>query len=165
MVELEAKHFPLVLLDLGGSGRTPDELRNVFAGFQEVNRRARAEARRWVLVAVTESPPNAVERKIIADESNKFSKEDHALTVAAVLVIPNGIIRSVVTAISWMLRAMAPLAAAPTTSTAVDMAVARLRSIGLDVPQQQADQAKRWFLRKESIPKLHRAAEDGRGAR
>lgn len=165
MVELEAKHFPLVLLDLGGSERTPEELRSVFVGFQEVNRLARAERKRWVLVATTDSPPNAVERKIIAEESNKFSKEDHALTLTSVLVIPNGIIRSVVTAISWMLRSTAPIAAAPTISAAVDLAVDRLRSNGFALPQLQAEHAKRWFLRKESIPRLRTAAGDGKGAR
>jgi hypothetical protein len=165
MVHLEAKHFPLVLLDLGGDGRTPDDLRGVFASFREVNGRAAAERKRWALIAVTDTPPNAVERKVISDESNKFSPAEHALTVAAVLVIPNGIIRSVITALGWMIPKMAPLASAPTTSAAVDLAVERLRAIGLDCQPRDVDQAKRWFLRNESAPKLRIAAGGGKGER
>jgi hypothetical protein len=164
VVEFEAKYFPLVLLDLGGSDRNPEELRGAFARFHEVNARAKAEGTRWVLVAVTDTPPSAIERKVIAEESNKFSKEDHALTVAAVLVIPNGIIRAMVTAIGWMTRT-APMAAAPTTSDAVDLAVERLRGFGLDCAQQQADGAKGWFLRNVSAPKERRVVGGGSRAR
>jgi hypothetical protein len=165
MVQLEAKHFPLVLLDLGGTGRTPDDLRGVFASFRAVNDRATTERRRWALIAVTDTPPNAIERKVISDESNKFSPAEHALTVAAVLVIPNGIIRSVITALSWMIPKMAPLASAPTTSAAVDLAVDRLRAIGLDCAPGNVDQAKRWFLRNESAPKLRIVAGGENGER
>lgn len=165
MIQLEATHFPLVLLDLGGVGRAPEELRGTFAGFHEVNRRAKAEGKRWVLIAVTESPPNAVERKIIAEESNKFTAADHALTVVAVLVIPNGIIRSVMTALGWLMPKMAPVAAAPTTSAAVDVAVERLRAIGLDCSPEEVGRAKHWFLRNESVSKLRAVAGGGRAAR
>jgi hypothetical protein len=165
MVELETKHFPLVLLDLGGEGRTPDDLRGVFAGFRDVNGRAAAERRRWALIAVTDTPPNAVERKVISDESNAFSPAEHALTVAAVLVIPNSIIRTMITALGWMIPKMAPLASAPTTSAAVDLAVDRLRAVGLDCTAGDVDQAKRWFLRNESAPKLRSVAGGARGER
>jgi hypothetical protein len=166
VIALEAKHFPLVLLDLGGSERSPDELRDVFAGFREVNRRATAEGKRWVLVAVTDTPPSAIERKIISEESGKFSAADHALTLAAVLVIPNGVIRAVVTALTWMIPKMAPLASAATTSAAVDLAVERLRAIGIDCPTELTDPAKQWFLRNEAMPQPREAAGGGRrGAR
>jgi hypothetical protein len=164
MILLEAKHFPLVLLDLGGPGRTPDDLRGVFAGFREVNGRASVERKRWALIAVTDTPPNAIERKIISDESNKFSPAEHALTVTAVLVIPNGIIRSVITALGWMIPKMAPLSSAATTGAAVDVAVERLRAIGLDCKREDVDQAKRWFLRNESIRKLRSVAGDEKEA-
>jgi hypothetical protein len=165
VISLEAKHFPLVLLDLGGSERTPDELRGVFAGFREVNKRATAEGKRWVLVAVTDSPPNALERKIISEESGKYSAADHALTLAAVLVIPNSVIRAVVTALTWMMPKMAPLASAATTSAAVDVAVERLRGIGIDCPAELSEPAKQWFRRNESTPRLRKAAGGGkRGA-
>jgi hypothetical protein len=145
VVQLETEQFPLVLLDLGGSDRTPDEVRATFAGFHPIHRRARAEGKRWALVAVTRSPPNAVERKILAEEANKFPREDQALIAVMVLVIPDGIIRSVVTALTWMLRVATPLAAAPTPTAAVDVAIERLRAIGLDVPQTEIAQAKRWL--------------------
>jgi hypothetical protein len=164
VVRLETAHFPLVLLDLGGSERAPDEFREAFAQFHEANRRARAEGRRWVLVAVTESPPNAIERKIIAEESNKFSPEDQRLCAASVLVIPNSIIRSVVTALSWMIPTMAPLVPAPTTAAAVDVAVERLRAIGIDCTAEEAGHARRWFQQKESMTKL-RAAGSKKAAR
>jgi hypothetical protein len=154
VVRLEVKHFPLVLLDLGDSDRAPDEFREAFAHFHEVNRRAKAEGKRWVLVAATDSPPSAIERKIIAEESNKFSREDQKLCAASVLVIPNGIIRSIVTALSWMIPNMAPLVPAPTTDAGVDVAVERLRAIGIEYPKGEAHSAKRWFERSESMTKL-----------
>jgi hypothetical protein len=154
VVRLEVKYFPLVLLDLGDSDRTPDEFRDAFGQFHEVNRRARADGRRWVLVAATESPPGAIERKVIAEESNKFTREDQKLCAASVLVIPNGIIRSLVTALGWMIPNMSPLAPAPTTDAAVDVAIERLRAIGIDCPKEEGYGAKRWFQRSESISKV-----------
>jgi hypothetical protein len=163
VVRLEVGHFPLVLLDLGGSERTPDEFREAFAHFHEANRRAKAEGKRWVLVAVTDGPPNAVERKIIAEESNKFSPADQKLCAASVLVIPNSIIRSVVTALSWMIASMAPLVPAPTTAAAVDVAVERLRAIGVHCSAEEAGLAKRWFQQNESMTNL-RASTGGKNA-
>jgi hypothetical protein len=161
VVEFETRHFPLVLLDLGGSDRKPDELRAVFGRFREVNERARAEGKRWVLIAATDSVPNAIERKVIAEETNKVSKEDHALTLVAVLVVPNAIIRSALTAIGWMTRTTAPMTAAPSPSAAVDVAVERLRAIGIECSQQRAERAKAWFLRKAPAPTESRVAGDG----
>jgi hypothetical protein len=163
VIALEATHFPLVLLDLGGAERTPGELREVFARFRDVNGRATAEGTRWALVAVTDTPPNAIERKIISEESSKFSPAEHALTLAAVLVIPNGVIRAVVTALTWMIPKMAPLSSAATTSAAVDLAVERLRAIGIDCPAVLTERAKQWFLRSQSMPPLRRVAGGGRG--
>jgi hypothetical protein len=153
VVRFEAKHFPLVLLDLGDSDRAPAEFREAFARFHDVNRRARAETRRWALVAVTDTPPSAVERKVIAEESNKFDRDDQKLCAASVLVIPNGIIRSLVTALSWMIPNLAPLVPAPTTGAAVDVAVERLRVIGVDCPKEDSYAAKRWFQRSDSTRK------------
>ncbi len=142
-----------MLLDLGGADRKPDELRGVFASFREVNRRAADEGARWALIAATDAPPNAGERKVISDESNTFTPEEHALTVAAVLVIPNGMIRAAITALGWMIPKMAPLVPAPTTSAAVDIAVERLRAIGLRCASDDVEQSKRWFLRHEFASK------------
>jgi hypothetical protein len=165
VVRLEIGHFPLVLLDLGGSERTPDEFREAFTQFHDANRRARAEGKRWVLVAVTESPPNAIERKIIAEESNKFSQDDQKLCAASVLVIPNSIIRSVVTALSWMIPTMSPLVPAPTTAAAVDVAVERLRALGIDCTAEEAGHARRWFHQNESMTNLRASAGGKKAAR
>jgi hypothetical protein len=150
---------------LGGSDRTPDEFRQAFAHFHDANRRARAEGKRWVLVAVTESPPNAIERKVIAEESNKFSPEDQKLCAASVLVIPNSIIRSVVTALGWMMQTMSPLVPAPTTAAAVDVAVERLRAIGIDCTAEEAGHAKRWFQQNESMTNLRVSTGGKKAAR
>ncbi len=156
MIALEAGHFPLVLLDMGGAGRKPEEVRGMFAVFHEAKRRAMAEKVRWTLVAVTEDVPNALERKIIAEESKKFSPSDIEYCAASVLVIPNGIVRAAMTALSWMNTRMAPLAAAPTTSAAVDIAVERLRVVGTFCPELEAIRAKQWFQRNESNPRVRR---------
>jgi hypothetical protein len=64
-----------------------------------------------------------------------------------------------------MIPKMAPLASAPTTSAAVDLAVERLRDVGLDCAPGNVDQAKRWFLRNESAPRLRSVAGVGKGER
>ena len=147
MIELEAGTFPLVLLDMGRAGRKPEEVRGMFFFFHDAKRRAIAEKVHWVLVAVTADVPHAVERKIIAEESNTFSASDLEYCAASVLVIPNGIVRAAMTALSWMNTKMAPLAAAPTTSAAVDIAVERLRAVGTFCPNLVAVRAKQWFQR------------------
>lgn len=158
MIAVESKHFPLVLLEMGVE-RTPDEIRAMFVDFREVNRKAAAAMSRWVLVAATDGVPNALERKIIADESNKFSKSDHAACGASVLVISNGLVRQVVTFLQWLIPALSPLATAPTTDAAIDVAVERLRSMGIDLPGDLAEGARQWFRRGSRMP--FRAAARG----
>ena len=76
-IALEITHFPILLLDMGRAGRTPEDFRAMFDGFRQANRRAIAENTRWVLVATTQEVPTAVERKMIVDESNTFSRSEH----------------------------------------------------------------------------------------
>jgi hypothetical protein len=147
VVQLEVAHFPLVLLDMGRAERAQEEVRAIFDDFRAVRRRCVDECTRWVLVATTEAMPNAVERKILADESNKLTRAEHELCVACVAAVPNGFVRGIITMLGWMVPNVSPLAAAPTTDAAVAMAVDRLRDAGIDVPVSHATQAAEWFRR------------------
>jgi hypothetical protein len=146
-VQLEVAYFPLVLLDLGRAERTPDEVRGIFDAFGTIRRRCVDESVRWVLVATTEDMPSAVERKILIDESNKLTRPEHELCVACVAVIPNGFVRGIITVLGWMVPNVSPLAAAPTTDAAIEIAVDRLRDAGIDVPGSHASEAAGWFHR------------------
>jgi hypothetical protein len=145
VVQLEVAYFPLVLLDLGRAERTLDEVRAIFDGFRTIRRRCVDESTRWVLVATSEAMPNAVELKILVDESNKLTPAEHDLCVACVAAVPNGFVRGIITLLGWMVPNVSPLAAAPTTDAAVEMAVDRLRDAGIDVPGSHASQAAEWF--------------------
>jgi hypothetical protein len=150
VVQLEDAHFPLVLLDLGRAERSPEEVRAIFDGFHTIRRRCIAERVRWILVATAEDMPTAVERKILVDESNKLTRAEHELCVACVAAIPNGFVRGIITLLGWMVPNVRPVAAAPTTDLAVDMAVDRLREVGIEVPLEQAARAADWFHRERS---------------
>jgi hypothetical protein len=164
-IVVEVHYFPLVLLDLGGVGRTPEDFRAMFDGFRSANRRAIAEKTRWVLVATTNVMPTAVERKMIIDESNTFSRDEHRLVETAVLVIPNGFVRGAITLFSWMIQHLCPLAAAATTDAAVEMAAERVRKLGGDYPAERVAQAAHWFRQHDSMSRLRGAGSKIGGAR
>jgi len=135
----------LVLLDMGRPERTMDDVRGMFDGFLAARQRAKAESVRWILVATSAEVPTALERRVLVEEGNKLSPEEHALCAACVLVIPNGFIRGVIAALFWMIPHVSPLVAAPTTDAAVETAVDRLRSIGIACPADRAARAAGWF--------------------
>ncbi len=164
VIELHAAHFPLLLLDLGGAGRTREDFHAAFAGFHEANRRARETGKRWVLIAATEKAPDAVERRIIAEEAKRFPPPDRTLCAVTVLVIPNAVIRSIVTAVGWLVQ-LGSVAAAPTTSAAVDLAIEHLRKLGYDCPKDTAESASQWFRRNERVPGRQTATGGSRGER
>jgi hypothetical protein len=157
-VAVEAQYFPLVLLDLGGAGRTSEDFRAMFDGFRAANRRAIAQRGRWVLVATTTAMPTAVERKAIIDEANTFSREEHGLVETAVLAIPNGFVRGVITLFGWTIHHLCPLAAAATTDAAVEIAAERVRKGGVEYPAERAAEAAQWFRQHGSMARLRGAA-------
>jgi hypothetical protein len=150
VVQLEVAHFPLVLLDMGGAERSPAEVRAIFDAFGTIRGRCVAERTHWILVATTEDMPNAVERKILVDESNKLTRAEHELCVGCVAVIPNGFVRGIITLLGWMVPNVSPVLAAPTTDAAVDIAVDRLRAVGIDVSLERTARAAEWFYRDKS---------------
>jgi hypothetical protein len=115
-----------------------------FDCFRAADRRALAENARWVLAATL---PDGDRRKIIVDESNKFSKGEHQLCAPAVRVVPQGFVRGMITVFNWMVANLVPFAVAPTTDAAVDVAVDRLRKLGVQYPLELAQQASKWFHR------------------
>jgi hypothetical protein len=149
VIAIEAEFYPLVLLDLGRVGRTPEDFRRMFATFRVVNQRAIQERSRYVLIARTQEAPTAGERKIIVDEANRFSTDEYKLVSSLVLVIQNSIVRGVVTALGWMIPNIPPLEAARTTDAAVQSGVSHLRGLGVHYPAELAEKASQWFRRNE----------------
>src|SRR5262249_114092 len=117
---------------------------------------------RWVLVATTQTVPNAVERRTIIEESNKFSRSENELCAASILVIPNGFVRGVITLFSWMIPNVSPLSAAPTPDAPVRLAVKRRRELGVEYRAERAARAALWFHGSESSSRLRSAADPGR---
>jgi hypothetical protein len=157
VVELNAAHYPLLLLDLGGADRTPEDFRAAFAGFHDANRRARETRKHWVLVATTAKPPDAVERRLIAEQAKRFEAPDRKLCALTVIVIANPILRSIATAIGWMVN-LGSVATAPTPSAAVDLAIEHLRKLGTECPRGTAARASQWFRRNEWAPAARRSS-------
>lgn len=146
-IALDVTHFPLVLLDMGRVGRPPDDLHAMFESFRAIRQRCAAERTRWILVATAEDMPTAVERKILIEESNKLSRAEHELCAACVAVISNGFVRGMITLLGWMIPNVSPLVAAPNTDAAVEMAVDRIRKLGIPYPAELGERAARWFRR------------------
>jgi hypothetical protein len=145
-------------------GGTPDDLRGMFDGFREANRRAMAEGVRWVLIAkASGSPPTAAQRRGIIEGANGFSRREHEICAAAVLVIPNDFVRGFVTLFSWMIPNLTPLAAAANTDAAVEMAVERLQKIAAKYPPDVAKRAAEWF-RRDELSEVRRVGGGPKGA-
>jgi hypothetical protein len=146
MIAFNADEYPLVLLDMGGSDRTVDDVRRMIASFGMVNERARRSKTRYVVIGRTQQHPTAQERRAIAEEANRFSAEDRALCDAAVIVVPNSVLRGVMTALGWLMPSFgAIIELAPSTDRAVDQALARLRAMGLEADVEKGRRASRWF--------------------
>jgi hypothetical protein len=146
MIAFSADEYPLVLLDMGGADRSEDDVRRMFASFHDVNARARTSKTRYVLVAMTRQTPNAHERRIIAEEANRFSAEDRKLCPTAVLVVQSSLVRGVVTALGWLMPSFGSIIeVAPSADRAIAIASARLKAMGIALAADQERRAVRWF--------------------
>jgi hypothetical protein len=86
---------------------------------------------------------------------------DRALCALTVIVISSPIIRSIATAIGWMVN-LGSVATAPTTSAAVDLALEHLRKLGTECPKGTGTRASQWFRRNEGAPSPRGAAGSDR---
>jgi hypothetical protein len=146
MIAFSMDEYPLVLFDLGGADRTPSELRDAFARFRNVNQRARGTNARYVIIAITRLTPTAQERRIIAEEANRFSAADRALCACAVIVVQNSLIRGVMTALGWLMPSFRSIIElAPSTGRAVEIAAGRLQGLGTPLGADQLVRVKQWF--------------------
>jgi hypothetical protein len=146
MIAFSMDEYPLVLLDMGGSDRSVDDVRRLIAGFGTVNARARQTKTRYVVVGRTQQHPTAQERRAIAEEANRFSAEDRALCETAVIVVPNSVIRGVMTALGWLMPSFgAIIELSPSTDRAVEQALARMRAMGQEADVEKGRRAVRWF--------------------
>jgi hypothetical protein len=152
VIATEADYYPLVLLDMGDTGRSEDDFDRMFEAFGRVNQRAAAKGTRHVLVAVTRNLLTASERRMVAERANRFPRTDFDLWLGVVLVIQNPAVRGVVTALSWMIPGIPPMTTAATTELAVPLAVAHLQKNGIAYPDAYAERVREWFRRKRELP-------------
>jgi hypothetical protein len=157
VIATEADYYPLVLLDMGQQGRSEDDFARMFESFRKVNERATKDTTRHVLVGVTYAPLSAKERKMVALQSNTFSRREFALWSCVVLVIQNHAIRGMVTALGWMIPNIPRIETAASTDLAVPLAAAQLRKQGIDYPADRVQAALEWFRRQREAG----AAEPG----
>jgi hypothetical protein len=146
MIAFSAEDYPLVLLNMGGADRTEDDLRRMFASFHGVNAHARTSKTRYVVVAMTRQSPNAQERRIIADEANRFSAQDRALCSTAILIVQSSLVRGVVTALGWLMPSFGSIIeVAPDAGRAIELASVRLKAQGALLEGERARRVARWF--------------------
>jgi hypothetical protein len=146
MIAFSMDEYPLVLFDMGGADRTATEIRDAFAGFRNVNNRARGTNSRYVIIAMTRLTPTAQERRVIAEEANRFSPADRALCACAVIIVQNGLVRGVMTALGWMMPSFRSIIElAPSTGRAVELAASRLQALGTPMSEEQIRRAQKWF--------------------
>jgi hypothetical protein len=146
MIAFSMAEYPLVLFDMGGGDRTPTQLRAAFAGFRNVNDRARGTNSRYVIIAITRLTPTAQERRIIAEEANRFSAADRALCACAVIVVQNSLVRGVMTALGWLMPSFRSIIElVPSTGRAVEVAASRLQALGTPIGAEQIARVTQWF--------------------
>jgi hypothetical protein len=153
MIRIHTDCYPFVLLHLGAAPRSADALRLAFGEIHEINVRAQRTGTRHVIIAMAHDYPNAGERKLIAECSNGLAPWEIALCVMSVVVIPNGLMRGALTALSWLIPNMAPLDSAATSDRAIELAGRHLRKHGIAYDRGDADAAARWLRdRQRAVP-------------
>jgi hypothetical protein len=155
---VDVTHFPLVLLDMGHTGREARDFDQMFDAFRAANDMARKAGKPYVLVAVTRDVPNPGERKMIVERANTFTPDDHKLVGGVVLIIQNGIIRGAVTVLGWMIPRMGRFEAVSSTDEGVEAGVRSVRKLGMDYSPERVDRAKQWFRRSQVRSRLRGAA-------
>ncbi len=138
-------HFPIVLLDMGSSGRTEDEFRKFFETSRAIRQRATREKTRYVSIVMTEALLDARERKLIAEYSNSLPAEHMAGYIGCVLIIPNGVLRGIITALTWVIPRLPPLAGVRTAEEAVQTATDMLKKSQIRYTDDQARGAAMWL--------------------
>jgi hypothetical protein len=163
MIAFSMDEYPLVLLDMGGADRTTDDIRALFAGFHSVNHRARGTQSRYVIIGMTRLTPTAQERRVIAEEANRFSPSDRALCAGAIIVVQNSLVRGVMTALGWLMPSFRSIIElAPNTGRAVEIAAGRLRAMGTPLSDAQVARVNKWFGETSHAPSIRPAGTDGR---
>jgi hypothetical protein len=162
MIAFSMDEYPLVLLDMGGADRTTEDIRAFFAGFHNVNDRARATKSRYVIIGMTRLTPTAQERRVIAEEANRFSPGDRTLCAGAIIVVQNSLVRGVMTALGWLMPSFRSIIElAPNTGRAVEIAADRLRAMGTPLSGVQIGRVQKWFAETSRAPSIRPAGTGG----
>jgi hypothetical protein len=138
-------HFPFVLLDMGRSGRTDEDFERFFATSKVIRERAKREKTRYVMIAMSQALLDARERKLVADYARTLPPEHTAGYVGCVLILPNGVMRGIITALTWLIPRLPPLAAVRAPDEAVRAAADLLRKHDIAYSPEQAAGAAKWL--------------------
>jgi hypothetical protein len=149
MIAVSLDYYPFVLLDLGGPDRNEEDFRRMFAALHAANERALRAKSRHVLVGVAQASPSARERQLIARLSNQVPPAERACFVASVLVVPNAMLRGVLTALGWLVPGLPAFVCVETRAEAVPAAAQCLRKHSIDFNAGDMHLASRWMTRTE----------------
>jgi hypothetical protein len=141
-VHVVSQYFPVVLLEL--SGGTEEEFRVMFAELHEANVRSLRDKSWHALIVVARKVPNAAERKLIADFSNRVPIEERR-TCVAVGIITNPLLRGTMTALLWLIPGLPLLVPAADASSALQVASTHLGKAGVAYGNVDVEAARKWL--------------------
>ncbi len=147
MITVSIDHFPFVLLDMGATPRTEQDILSLFTAFDEVAKRAERDATRYVILATTRDTMSAGERQMLAKNANRISRKTMDLCLAGICIFPRStrLLRGVLTALSWLIPVVPPLLSVTTVKEGNDLAQAVLRKHSVRFPAEGPVACARWL--------------------
>ena len=133
-IVLDEASYPFLLQGFRAGSKAEHDLRDLFRRMSTIAERAAEQGTVHVVVALGDENFSAAERRVVADCMAKATPEEAARVVGAFAVIESGFARGVLTALRWLAPQVIPVIAASTPDEAIDLAAARLREVGVDVP-------------------------------
>jgi hypothetical protein len=155
-IVIDEDAYPFVLQAFAPVKGEP-ALHELFARMSAIANRAIEQSTVHVVIAVGDERFTAAERKVIAEQMAIAPKLEAARVVGAFAVIESGFARGVLTALRWLSPNSIPVVAASTPDEAIELAVARLKEHGVEVPAAIVGNAR------VAAKKLHAAFRPGKG--
>jgi hypothetical protein len=154
MITVLSDHFPIALIDMGRTPRTEEDIQSLFSSFERIAKRAAVQRTRYVIMATTQDSMTAAERLMLATHANRLSKEQMALCIAAVCVLPrqNAILRGVLIALSWLIPVVPPLNAVATVEEGITAMKGLLRKHNIVVAPEKIAACEKWMLEHAGRP-------------
>jgi len=130
-IAVDTRLWPLLLITFRGSPEDADWER-MFASYEECYRRA--EPFHIINDGVgIRSTPSPRQRQLVATKAREHEAMSKAWVVGSATVVPNAVLRGIVTAITWLAPPVYALSLCATLPEAVDIAFGRLRARGIPI--------------------------------